>query len=289
MNDKPKIAIIGLSGQSVFLNIDDFPSPGETIKAKYIHNEPGGKGYNQAAMILKLGGKVSFLSVVGDDSYANDCIKGLEHPNAKLFFRKVAGKSTAFASILTNKESENQVIVYPGVSNEITIDDVINFQDEIISANILLLTLELPIDVVNFAIKIAKENNVFILLNPAPYNENFNQYDECDLLTPNEIEAKQIYKVNDINNLKNQTKLVVTLGSKGAIYFDKNLKKEFPPVKVNAVDTTGAGDVFNATLAYFLAKNNNIEYAISKANKIAARSTTELFVINAINKIKLDK
>lgn len=273
---KPKIAIIGLSGQSVFMNVDRFPHLGETISAKNIHIEPGGKGYNQAVAASKLGADVSFLTAVGSDHYGKVCMDILKEYNIKVKVLE-KNKKTAFASILTDKKGDNEVIVYHGASLEK--EDIKIFVDEIKNADILLLQLETPISIIKKAIAIAKEYNTFIILNPAPAI-NLDGYilESVNLLTPNEVEANTIFKIINRNNCR----AIITLGSKGALILDQGKEIRFPTYKVETVDTTGAGDTFNAALAVEIGKGRKLNAAVRFANAAAALSVTKNYVIDSL-------
>jgi ribokinase len=296
MKDNLKVAIIGLSGKSIFLKVDEFHKSGETIQAIDSFIEPGGKGYNQASCLLKLGANVSYLTTVGQDEYARTCYDYLNQTNSKLYFKEIEGKKTALACILRNKAGENQVTVYPGASSDLNLNHLKEFENEIKNADILLLTLEPTMEVVEEAIRLAKKNNVLVILNPAPYKENFKLYNLCDIIIPNEIEAKQIFGLHedvDIeveikkivnshyyqNNFKN---LIITLGSKGLLVVEDKIVRKINAIKVKAVDTTGAGDVFNASFVYFYGNGKSIKEACNYANIAAAISTTKDYVINSL-------
>ncbi|MFA7436276.1 MAG: ribokinase [Bacilli bacterium] len=290
-----KVAIIGLSGQSIFLNVDEFHKPGETITAKELFIEPGGKGYNQAACLLKLGARVSYLSSIGDDSYGKVCFDYLNQQKAKLYFKKTQSK-TALATILTNRDGDNQVTVFRGASEKINLNHLNDFKKEIISSDILLLTLEPNLEVVEEAIKIAKANGVMVILNPAPFNKEFKLYDMCDVIIPNEIEAKDIFGLSPTSDFKkeidnvikttyfkeNFKKVIITIGNKGSLLIDNEETFHINGLKVNTIDTTGAGDVFNASFAYFYANTNDLKIAAHYANIAAAVSTTQKHVLNSL-------
>ena len=291
-----KVAIIGLSGQSIFFKVDEFPKPGETIIASDYFLEPGGKGYNQASCLLKLGANAAYLTAIGEDRYAQVCYDYLDQDGANLYFKVIADKKTAVANILTNKNGENQVSVYPGASGSLNLDNLKEFEKEIINADILLLTNELQLEVLEQAIRIAKENNVFVILNPAPYNPKFKLYDLCDVVIPNEIEAKQMFGIDQDKDITNEAKnirnafyfknnfknVIITLGNKGCLLINSKEIHYVNPLKVNTVDTTGAGDVFNASFAFFYFQTKDIRKACEYANIAAAISTTKNYVLNSL-------
>ena len=300
MNKDVKVAIIGLTGKSIFMNVDEFHKHGETIIANSVHTEPGGKGYNQAACLLKLGAHVAYLTTVGVDDYATTCYDYLNQANVSLYFKQISEESTAIATILTNKHGDNQVTVYHGASTKLNIKHLDEFKSAIINSDILLLTLELPLEIIEEALKVAKDNNVFTILNPAPYNPKFSRYNLCDVVIPNESEARELFNLHKTNNLVEEVKnisksnyfynnfknVIITLGSDGCLFVNKDETIKFNALYVNTVDTTGAGDVFNASFAYFYGIINNYIKAIEYANIAAAISTTKRYVLNSLPSIE---
>lgn len=286
-----KISIIGLTGQSIFMKVDNFHKPGETIQAKKINIEPGGKGYNQAIACARLNMNVSYLTSVGNDSYGIECEQYMKKENIKTFFSKKE-TNTAVATILTNHNGDNQVTVYKGASENLSLEDLNNFKDEIKSSNILLVQNEIPYNVLKESIKYAYENNVYVILNPAPaVYDLIELLPYINLLIPNEAEAMQIYNkdYNDIT-IKSDLKLIITLGSKGCLYIDKNNKKYYDSKKVNVIDTTGAGDVFCAAIASQILINNNIDEVIDFAITASSLHIQKEYVMGAIpylNDIKI--
>ena len=264
-----KIAVIGIAGESVFLSVDKFGVSGETVQAKDCHNELGGKGFNQALAVSRYGEKVSFLCAC----YSGDVerfSKIAEQNGIKAFFIEKE-KCSPYAVITTDKNGDNQVVVYRGV--ELNEKDVDLFAKEIKTADILLINNEVPISVNEKAIKIAKENGVKVVLNPAPtrkYNKEF--LDKIDLFTPNEHETE---------GLKEYQNVVVTLGDKGC--FIKSENEIIPAKKVQTVvDTTGAGDTFNGVLVACLANGEDIKTACEKANVASAIKVMRKYILESI-------
>lgn len=277
-----KISIIGLTGHSIFMKVDNFHKPGETIQAKKINIEPGGKGYNQAIACARLNMNVSYLTSVGNDSYGIECEQYMKKENIKTFFSEKE-TNTAVATILTNHNGDNQVTVFKGASENLSLEDLNNFKDEIKSSNILLVQNEIPYNVLKESIKYASENNVYVILNPAPaVYDLIELLPYINLLIPNEAEAMQIYNkdYNDIT-IKSDLKLIITLGSKGCLYIDKNNKKYYKALNVNAIDTTGAGDVFCAAISSFIKQEENIDKVIKLATISSALHVQKKYVIDA--------
>lgn len=286
---KQKVAVIGLSGQSIMGRVLHFPNPGETIQMDSLHIEPGGKGYNQAIALAKLGIEVSFLSSVGDDEAGRICKKVLEeyHVHPFLVMKKL---KTALATVLTNHLGENQVCVYPGASSELTEEDITHFSSEIKDSSFLLMQLEQPLNISLKMMEIANKQGVPVVLNPAPAVEySFELLQGADLITPNEQEATIIFDFNkeDSDDVmlrklhhKGLKQAVVTLGKEGAVILNQDVKR-IPALKVQTIDTVGAGDAFNAGLIYGLINDYGLVKATSFATVVAGLSTRKAHVITS--------
>lgn len=287
-----KISVIGLSGESIFMKVKNLPMPSVTTHAMMCHIEPGGKGYNQAVTSKKLGADVSYLTCVGNDDYGKKCEEYMKSLEIKTYFIKNSTNNTALATILTDESSENEVIVYPGASNELTPKDVEAFEEEIKKSDYLLIQFELPLEVLEKAVEIAKKCNTKIILNPAPVKYlDFKYLNEVDIITPNEEEARLLFNVP--KNIKTsqlggylkgiiKNKLIITLGKKGALLVTNECYLYFDSINVKSIDTTGAGDVFNGSLAYYLSENKSLDEAINFAIIVSGISVTRPYVMNAI-------
>lgn len=288
-----KVAIIGLSGESIFLKVDKMPTPSVTTHAKNLHIEPGGKGYNQAVAAKKLGMNVSYLTKVGRDEYGFYCKKYMDNLGINTFFVEDEKEKTAVATIITDLVGENEVIVYLGASNNLNKSDLELFKKEIKTSDYLLLQYEVSLEIIKEAIKIARENNVKVILNPAPAKYlDKDILESADFVTPNFEEAKALYNVpssvltiDELGEfLKNKVtnNLIITLGKNGALLVNKNVIKHFEPYTVDSVDTTGAGDIFNASFIVGLSLYNDLYEAIKFAIISSALSVTKPFVMDAI-------
>ncbi len=267
----PKISVIGICGNSIFMYADHFHENGETLVADSVFEEIGGKGINQAVAAKRMGAEVSFLAAIGNDSNGDKCIQAAKENGLDAHFKIKCGKTTPIAFILTDKNGENRVTVYK--TAELDKNDVIAFEDEIASSDILLLQHEVP-DVVNeTAVKLAKKHNVKVILNPAPIrNISDETAQKIFAVTPNEQEMQAI----DIKRFKN---CITTLGKKGCII---NGAETVFGLKVKAVDTTGAGDTFNGVLAVCIAEGMTLKDACSYAVTASGISVGREYVLNAI-------
>jgi len=264
-----KVAVIGMAGNSAFLSVDHFHAEGETVAAKAIHFEPGGKGFNQAVAAARFGAQVSFLCAVGtefkreiEEFLLKDGITPVLVPKQE---------PTAFASILTDAKGANQVTVYQGA--RLTAADTELFAQFIADADVLLLNNEVPREVNERAIAIAKENNTVVILNPAPAAQ-LSEYilGSVDLFTPNEQEAAFLGEPENA---------IVTLGSKGCRICATG--EIVPALRIgNVVDTTGAGDTFSGVLAACLSVGTPLRQAVESAVRASGVSVTRRYAATAI-------
>ncbi len=284
-----KVFVIGLSGNSYFLESDHLPKKGETIITSNFSEEVGGKGYNQAVILNSLGTDVFFLSSIGNDEGGEKCISDLRKRGINFDLIKKDDK-TAFAYILKDKYGENIVTEYPGASLKLKVNDIIDYKERIEASDILSLQFEVPFSANLEAISIAKEKGVKIIINPAPYNSEYASLLQfADIITPNEGEARAIFNLDEDEDLEliaskmDELKIkevIVTIGKNGALHFKDGIITKYETIKITPVDTTGAGDAFNAMLCYCLSNNYDIEKAIIYSNVCASLSTLYKGAIN---------
>jgi len=286
---KKQIAVIGLSGISIFLKIDHFHKAQETILSDAFHLEAGGKGYNQAIAISRFGGNVEYLSATGDDIFSDICQDTLTNNNINSALIKKKGK-TVLAAIQINKKGENRVTVALG--SQLEKDDVDSFKVSIRKSEYLLLQFEVPYEVNKRAIEIAREYNVKVIINPAPMNvEYIDLIKDAWLITPNEYEAKEMFGLDlfsSIQDLKeaiiksNFKQMVITLGEKGSLVYINQSFTMVPSMKVQSINTTGAGDIYNAGLVYALSAGKDLITACQYATVAAGLSVSKEYVLDSI-------
>ncbi len=266
-----KIAVIGICGNSVFLPVEHFHQPGETLTASACFEEVGGKGINQAVAAARMGAQVSFLAAVGDDESGKSCIAQIEKTGVHGRYARRKGEKTTFAFILTDGHGENRVTVYRGA--ELTEADVVAFESAIAESDVLLLQNEVPEAVNEAAAALAKKYGVKVILNPAPSRPLSEKLAGLvDVVTPNEREFEAIKD-------RQFPVCITTLGGAGCRI---DGEKTLPALTVEAVDTTGAGDTFNGVLAVCLAEGMNTEEACRWAVAAAGLSVTKRGVLDAI-------
>jgi ribokinase len=272
------------------------PTVGESMIGSKYNISPGGKGCNQATAIAKLGGKVSFISKIGKDTYGDMAIKILSENKIEISAVDIDPKSqTGVAGIMLDETTgKNAINVIVGAPATLTIKDLEKHFNIIDKSEIFLTQLETPVGITLECLKKAKENNVLTILNPAPAAKIDNQFFKyVDYFTPNETEAEfytdiKILNIEDAKKAaksliqKGLKKIIITLGEKGLFYTDGKEEIFIEAIKVKAIDTIGAGDAFNGGFAYALLQKKPIKEALIFANKVAGLSTTKQGAGNAM-------
>ena len=276
-----KIAIIGLVGKTIFMEVPCFHKGGETIVAKGIHEEWGGKGFNQAIAAARQDAAVSFLGAASAaDAKAITEFCRAEGVTAKMCVKKQA---TACAAILTDGTGETRVTVYPGA--QLSAKDVDGFAGSIATADFLLLNNEVPEEVNLAAVEIARQYGVKIIFNPAPARKLPRKILEAvSIFTPNEFEEEELVRNSSLftHHSSLAPEIVTTLGARGCRIRSTGEVIPAPPAK--AVDSTGAGDTFNAVLAVRLSEGETLHDACVAANAAAAQSVAIRYVLPSLPK-----
>jgi ribokinase len=295
-----KISVLGIFVADISFSGNKIPSVGETILGNSYNVGPGGKGCNQAIAIARLGGDVNFISKIGKDDYGQLAIDTLKQNNIDTStIIQSSGHQTGVAGILVDKKTgKNAINVITGAPSTLTIEEVNKDIDKIKNSKIFLTQLEIPKEVTLHSLKIAKENKVLTILNPAPASEISKEFfDYIDYFIPNETEA-EFYTGIKITNEKEAKeasikllnlglkKVIITLGEKGLFYSDGNEDIYLKAKLVKAIDTTGAGDAFNGGFAYALSQNKSIKECLNLANQVAGISTLKLGAGNAMPYLK---
>ncbi len=290
------ISVFGIFVADISFVGKRIPTVGESMIGSKYNISPGGKGCNQATAIAKLGGKVSFISKIGKDTYGDMAIKILSENKIEISAVDIDPKSqTGVAGIMLDETTgKNAINVIVGAPATLTIKDLEKHFNIIDKSEIFLTQLETPVGVTLECLKKAKENNVLTILNPAPAAKINNQFFKyVDYFTPNETEAEfytdiKILNIEDAKKAaksliqKGLKKIIITLGEKGLFYTDGKEEIFIEATKVKAIDTIGAGDAFNGGFAYALLQKKPIKDALIFANKVAGLSTTKQGAGNAM-------
>jgi ribokinase len=281
---------------------EKLPEKGQTLFGNGFQVGPGGKGSNQAIAAVRLGSKVNFLGKVGDDAnglMAIDLYKKNQIDPKTVFISK--DFPTGVAGIMINKsDGTNAIIVYPGASMEITIEEVNQFSNILSNCKVFLTQLEIKKEVTLHSLKIAKAGSATTILNPAPaikIEDEFFKY--IDFFTPNETEAEFYIgkKIENYNQAKEAGEFflnkgvknsIITLGEKGIYFVNKENSYSLPALnlKGKVVDTTGAGDSFNGALASGLEKGMKMKDCLNFAIKASGISTTKKGAADAMPYLK---
>jgi ribokinase len=283
------IVVIGSSNTDMVVKTERFPAPGETLLGGVFFMFAGGKGANQAVAAARMGGEVCFVAKVGNDIFGDQAIRGFNDEGIDTgYIDRDETSASGVALITVDARGENEIVVAPGANNLLEESNIWKAHTMIEEAKIVLLQLEVPISTVAFACKKAYKLGRKVILNPAPACALPAEiYSGLYLITPNETEASLLtgIEVTDEDTASKAadkllsygvSNVIITLGSKGA-YF-KNSMTAFVTTtdRVEAIDTTAAGDIFNGALAVFLAEEYNWQEAILLACKAATISVTRM-------------
>ena len=288
MNGK-KILIVGSSNTDMVIKTLNFPAPGETILGGRFLMNAGGKGANQAVAAARLGGIVTFVGKIGDDIFGKQAVQQLEDEGINVDFVAVDPENPSGVALITvDRNGENSIVVAPGSNGTLSAADFDKATAMLDESEFVLMQLEIPIPTVEHIASIAATKQKKVVLNPAPAAKLSDELlKNLYMITPNETEAELLtgIKVTDEQSaLKSATFLhekgieivIITMGSAGAFLLANGKSEIISAPKVEAVDTTAAGDTFNGALVVALSEGQTIQESIAFANKAAAISVTRI-------------
>lgn len=282
------IMIIGSSNFDINLRVRDIPVTGETVLSDNLEIGFGGKGGNQSFTIHKIGGKVDYLTCIGDDVFGKLYLDAFKKSGFDTkYINVIKNQQNGIAVIDIDDEGRNTIVVFPGTSAFLTPEIIADKIDIILDHDIIMTQLEIPAETVEFLAEKITGNNIFVL-NPSPVNTN---YDYCailkkvDILIPNEIELSQLsgIKIDSIESIKEASSVIIkkgvkniitTLGKKGVMVFNEDIAEYINPTEHKAIDTAGAGDVFAGSFMYKFAITQDLLESAKFANKVAGVSVT---------------
>lgn len=273
-----KIAVVGSLNMDMVVTAPRIPLKGETITGQELHFVPGGKGANQAVALGRLGADVSMFGCVGEDDFGRQLIHTLAANGVKADqVRTLQGQTTGVAMI-TVGDGDNSIVVVPGANGLVDRTYIESIQDELLQSQMVILQLEIPLDTAVYVIDLCHRAGIAVLLNPAPAQElSPDLIEKLTFITPNEHEAAIVFAdQGDYRELLRRypEKLIITQGSAGASFASQNGEvHQIPASPATVVDTTGAGDTFNAALAYAWSQAMTLETALVFANCAAGLST----------------
>lgn len=287
---KQKITVFGSFVVDLMARTPHLPAPGETVKGSFFKQGAGGKGFNQGIAAHKTGGDVAMITKLGRDSLAavaTDAMDAVGMPKDYLFFNDDAPTGVALIMVDENS-SQNEIVIVPGACATITDADIASVEARIKESAYVLLQLEVNQDANEKVARLAKENGVRVIVNTAPYQPVTDEFlGGCYLVTPNEVEAEELTGVH-VDSLESADRaakvflekgvqnVLITLGGRGVYIYTEGKSEIIPAYKVNAIDTTGAGDAFNGGLLTALAEGKSLHDAACFANAVAAISVQRI-------------
>lgn len=272
----PKITVVGSISTDFVVTVNKRPKIGETIEGQSFATKFGGKGANQAVACSRLGAETHMIGAVGDDDFGERLLENLEENGISVNNVERVTHCSSGSAFITLSDGDNSIVYIPGANAELNKSTIEKAEKLVASSDIVLVQNETPKHIVETLIDLCHELTTPILLNPAPAREINEEFmDKVSFLTPNETEFSVLFPEKSVKEIleKYPNKLILTLGEKGAQYFDGKEMITVPSFKSNnVVDTTGAGDTFNGAFAYAYASGMVIEESIRFANLAASLS-----------------
>jgi ribokinase len=287
---RPRIGVIGSTNMDLTTTVERMPVWGETVLARHFETSFGGKGANQAVAAAKLGAEVVMVTNLGDDALGLSALNNFESFGIDTrHVRRIPNQSTGTATILVDAGSgDNAILIVAGANGDLSSADVAAASEELTRCNLILLQLEIQLETAYAAIRFGRENGVRTVLNPAPARRNLDMdiVTRASFLIPNEtelailtdmpVESEAEVSAAAQSLVKRGVEtVIVTLGARGALLATREGARPIAPVKVQAIDTTGAGDAFIGSFARYFAAGLDLDAALAKATRYAADSVTK--------------
>lgn len=274
-----KIAVVGSINIDYFIEADKLPELGETVLGSQFFLSLGGKGANQAVAASRLGGHTALFGSIGIDEGSRVFLEAMQKETLDLsHLNHVDGAHTGVAFIEIC-QSENRIIVVPGANTYTDVHYITRVLDHLLTYDVVLFQMETPMQMMEHLVPILYDNGKTIIVNPAPAQKLSEQLiEKITYLTPNEFEYQLVLDSDQpMEELleKYPNKLIITRGTKGVAFYDGQALQHVPIVKVNTVDTTGAGDTFSGAFAVSISEGKNLYDSIRFANIAAGLSVTK--------------
>jgi len=283
---KPRICVVGASNIDLISYVPRLPKKGETLHGSRFQMGFGGKGANQAVMAAKIGSDVVMVTKLGNDMFGENTLKNFEDHGIET--KHVLFTDRAFsgvAPIAVDPEGSNSIIIVTGANDLLNEDEIEAGRGTIASCRFFVCQLEIPLGTTLAAMRIARQEGVKTILNPAPAQEELpaEAYELSDIFCPNETETELLtgHPVQTQDEAESAARILIqrgartvilTLGEKGSLLVTSDATIHVPAEPVTPLDTTGAGDAYVGSLAHFLAAGKSLATAMMRASRIAALS-----------------
>lgn len=273
-----KIIVVGSSSIDLVVTSSKRPGAGETVLGESFKTVPGGKGANQAVAAARLGADVMMIGRVGDDTFGESILNNFKKNHVSTRYVEPVTHMESGTAHIVLAEGDNSIVVVKAANNEVTPAYIDQSLDAFEGAGMVMIQQEIPVETVTHVSRVCKRLNIPLLLNPAPARALEDEViQNAAYITPNEHEAEILFSGLPVSEAlrKYPNKLFITEGSKGVRYFDGAKEVLVPSYQVEAVDTTGAGDTFNAAFAVALAEGKPVYESVRFANRAASLSVTK--------------
>ena len=285
------IIVIGSSNTDMVVKTSHLPVPGETVLGGDFFMNAGGKGANQAVAAARYGNRVVFVAKTGNDLFGEQVRKSMKEDGIVTDYVFIDEEHPSGVALITiDQKAENCIVVAGGANMYLKPEDIDKAKEEILGGDVVLMQLETPIETVEYAAKMAAEAGVKVILNPAPAPAeplSKELISNLFLITPNRSEASRLtgIEVTDLASAQRAAlalydmgakNVIVTLGSEGSLVYDGHMMMRVEAIKVEAVDTTAAGDTYNGVLASVIAEGKSLIDAVHEANIAGAISVTRM-------------
>ncbi|MFB7141283.1 ribokinase [Gottfriedia sp. NPDC056225] len=274
-----KIAVVGSINMDYFVEAEKLPEIGETLLGNQFFLSVGGKGANQAVAASRLGAEVALFGSVGKDEISEIFIENMKNETLDIKNLNLVEGSHTGVAFIEICNSENRILVVPGANDFTDVSYINRVLEGLLTYDVVLFQMETPIELMEYLIPILHEKGKIIIVNPAPAHKiKAHLFDKITYLTPNEHEYEIVFDCKLpmeklLINYPNQ--LIITCGTDGVVYYDGQEIVRVPAIKVEPVDTTGAGDSFSGAFAVAVSEEKNLYDSIRFGTIVAGLSVTK--------------
>ncbi|GIV05079.1 MAG: ribokinase [Fimbriimonadales bacterium] len=275
---RPRILVVGSANIDLVVPVPSIPAPGETVLGGTLQLIPGGKGANQAVAAARLGAEVRFIGRIGNDEFGRRILQNLQREGIDVRFVYCDHDApSGVALIAVADQGQNSIVVAPGANMRLSVADVESASEAFEDADAVVVQLEIPIEAVETAARLARQHGARLILNPAPARQlPQTLYPLIDYIIPNETEGRQLTGATEVATIIETLRkrgcqdVILTLGERGVAYHFHEALQQAPAYSVSAVDTTAAGDAFVAGFAVALCEGRPMSEAVDFGQRVAS-------------------